>query len=95
MEANVIITFTVKESMLEKFTKILESVKHDLPAVQGCNSVQIFNNKDNRNIFTLVESWESEESHKSYIERVVESGAWTTIASHLECEPVSGYYTGI
>ncbi len=92
MKVNVIITFTAKVTMLEKFIKIMESVKHDLPAVQGCNGVQIFNNADSKNVFTLVESWDSEEVHKSYIEEVVVSGAWATIAAHLECEPVSGYY---
>jgi quinol monooxygenase YgiN len=95
MATNVIITFKTKPEKLAEFKEILKSVKSDLPTVSGCKGVQIFRSTKNSNTFTLVESWDSEESHKKHIKGVIESGTWETITSHLECDPDSSYYTEI
>jgi quinol monooxygenase YgiN len=60
--------------------------------VEGCNGVQIFSDKECNNIFTLVENWDTEDAHKKHISRVVESGGWETIASHLTKDPESSYF---
>jgi quinol monooxygenase YgiN len=95
MKTNVIIKFKAKPEKLLDFKKILESVKLDLPTVCGCEGVQIFCDTKNPNTFTLVETWDSEKSHKKHIEGVIESGAWEDLALHLECDPESSYYTEI
>lgn len=93
MTATVIITFTAKPEMAADFKGILESVQEDLPKVEGCESVQIFCDKANSNVFTLVEAWESESAHKKHIEGVIASGGWDAIAAHLQSDPVSSYYS--
>lgn len=93
MTTTVIVSFKVKPEMSKGFEQVLETVKVDLPNVNGCESVQIFRDKINSNVFTLVEAWESESAHKKHIEGVIASGGWEAIASHLECDPSSSYYS--
>jgi quinol monooxygenase YgiN len=92
MSTNVIITFTVKPDKRPEFLSILHSVKNDLPKVEGCNGVEVYSDKENIAIFTLVENWDSEEKHQKHISGVVESGNWDVIASHLAEEPKSSYF---
>ncbi|GAB1267033.1 hypothetical protein NBRC116493_02860 [Aurantivibrio infirmus] len=92
MTTNVIITFTVKPEKISDFVNILNSVKIDLPSVEGCNGIHIFSDSKNNNVFTLVENWDSEDAHKKHIAGVVESGNWDTISSHLEKDPESSYF---
>lgn len=93
MTTNVIITF--KPEMSAQFSHILESLKDDLPKANGCEGVQIFRDTVNENVFTLVETWDCEASHKKHIEGVIASGDWSTVASHLACDPTSSYFSHI
>jgi quinol monooxygenase YgiN len=92
MSITVIITFIAKPEKLAPFEAILRSVKTNLPGVPGCNGLQIFSKADEPCAFTLVELWSSVEVHKSYIARVVASGDWERMASHLACDPMSSYF---
>jgi quinol monooxygenase YgiN len=92
MTTNVIVTFTVKPDRRSEFLSILNSVKNDLPMVEGCNGVQVYSDKENADIFTLVENWDSEEKHQKHISGVVESGNWDVLASHLVEDPKSSYF---
>jgi len=89
---NVIITFDVKESKLDSFRDIMSDVKSNLPQVAGCNWVTVYNDVENPAVFTLVESWDSQQAHQSHIESVVQSGDWEFIAGHLKTDPVSSYF---
>lgn len=95
MKVNVVITFNVKENKLESFKRIMNDVKINLPTVDGCDSVQIFNDNENPAVFTLVEEWSSKELHKNHLNGVVESGDWTHISQHLTADPISSYFTQI
>ncbi|WP_395831579.1 putative quinol monooxygenase [Elstera sp.] len=95
MSINVIITFKSKPEKLVAFTEILDGVKTDLPKVDGCISVNIYNADLDPCVFTLVETWRSESDHKKHIEGVVSSGGWSHIASHLACDPSSGYFKSL
>lgn len=89
---NVIITFDVKEEKLDSFRGIMSDVKSSLPQVDGCSSVTVYNDVENPAVFTLVESWDSQQAHQSHIDSVVQSGDWDFIASHLKADPVSSYF---
>lgn len=95
MSTNVIITFKSKPEKLVAFMEILKGVKNDLPNVEGCTAVRIFNDINEPCTFTLVETWQSESAHKKHIEAFVASGGWGHVASHLACDPVSGYYKAV
>ena len=93
MNTNVIVNFKVKMEKVAEFTKILDSVKTDLPKVKGCISVNIFKNTSTANKFTLVETWETKELHQTHIDKLAKNGAWDVIALHLSKDPESGYFT--
>ena len=95
MKINVVITFNVKADKLESFKDIMKDVKTNLPLVDGCNGVQIYNDNENSAVFTLVEEWSSKEFHKNHLNGVVESGDWNYISQHLTADPVSSYFTQI
>lgn len=93
MEIIVIVEFDVKTDQVPKFTVILDSVKADLPKVEGCVSVEIYMSSSSASKFTLVETWETKELHQAHINRLAKDGSWDEIASHLVKDPRSGYYT--
>lgn len=89
----VIVNFDVKDSCLENFQGIMHEVKNNLPKVDGCKDVIIYQCIDNPCRFTLVESWSSREAHQSHISSLVESGAWDGIAENLNTDPISSYFS--
>jgi quinol monooxygenase YgiN len=91
----VIVSFATKPDWLSSFWKIMQGVKQDLPNVPGCQSVQVYNDVSNPCAFTLVETWSSAEAHKTHLNRLLLSGAWGQIVSHLAKEPVSGFFSAI
>lgn len=95
MSTTVIITFTANPDRLVAFAKILAEVKTELPKVDGCIAVSIFNDVRNPYVFTLVETWHSEAAHQKHIDGVVSSGGWSHIASHLARDPGSSYFKAI
>ena len=92
MNIVVIVSFEAKEDKVNDFVKILESVKIELPEVNGCVGVNVFQSSSITNNFTLVETWESKELHQSNLDNLSKNGTWNTIASHLAKDPVSGYF---
>ena len=95
MQTIVIVSFVTKPDWLGSFWKILQGVKEDLPNVPGCQSVQIYNDVANPCAFTLVETWASAEEHKAHLNRLLLSGSWAQIVSHLAKEPVTGFFSPI
>jgi len=93
MNIVVIVNFEVKEDKITGFTKILEGVKSELPKVNGCIGVNIFQSSSMTNKFTLVETWETKELHQANLDNLSKNGTWDTIASHLSKDPSSDYFT--
>ena len=92
MSVTVVITFTARLEKLDAFRRILAGVKSDLPKAPGCAGVQVLSKLDDPCSFTLVETWETAEAHRAHVDRLIASGAWKDVASHLAWEPASGYY---
>jgi quinol monooxygenase YgiN len=88
---HLIVTFEASGERLAAFRQLLQQVKTDLPQAPGCRAVRIFNSTSNERVFTLVETWESENAHRAHIERVVASGGWDHIRAHLVSDPLSSY----
>lgn len=92
MTINVIITFKSKPEKLTEFVNLLNQAKTDLPKVAGCEVFRVFNDVNDPCTFSLVETWTSEIDHKNNFENMVASGFWSYLATHLACDPTSGYY---
>ncbi len=95
MDIQLIITFNIKKDKLPSFMKIMKAVKKDLPQVEGCKEVEVFQRDQDKYTITLIETWESIEKHKTHIKHVIDSGDWNYISSHLTSEPKSHYYQKI
>jgi len=91
MDIHMLITFTTKPEKRSAFAVLLATVRRDLVQAPGCKGVRLFHHRSTPLIFTLLETWESESSHRAHVDRLVRSGTWAYIASHLESEPVSSY----
>jgi len=89
------ITFKVKPKKLESFLELIEKVKVDLPQVDGCMGIEVYQSNDDKYTIQFVEIWQSIEQHKKHIEQVVKSGDWDYISAHLENDPLSQYYNEI
>jgi quinol monooxygenase YgiN len=92
MSVNVIVKFNVIDESLEEFRTLMDTVKANLPNVEGCNGVEIYTDKSNASVFILVENWTSEEFHKKHIAGVIESGDWKKIRTYLREDAESGYF---
>ncbi|MDP3738980.1 MAG: antibiotic biosynthesis monooxygenase family protein [Hyphomonadaceae bacterium] len=92
MAVTVIVTFTAKPENLVAFTDIMHSVKATLPSVPGCKAVRVHQGTDDPCVFTLVETWVSEDRHREHIAGLQSDGSWSQVAVHLACEPESRYY---
>ena len=86
------ITFRAKPEKLAAFSDLMHSVKATLPSVPGCNAVRVLQGTDDPCLFTLVESWISEERHREHIAGLVANGSWAEVGALLEGEPESRYY---
>jgi quinol monooxygenase YgiN len=95
MSITVVVCYETKKEKREEFEKIMNSVKTDLPKVNGCVSASIFQSATNKNRFTLVETWESKELHQNHIDKLSENGTWDLIVSHLAKDPINDYYIEI
>lgn len=93
MNAVVIVSFEAKEDKINDFEKILEGVKIELPKINGCIGVNVFQSSSMANKFTLVETWESKELHQANLDNLSKNGTWDTIASNLSKDPLSDYFT--
>lgn len=87
-----IIKFAVKSESQPAFASIMDSVKSDLPTVEGCSGVKIHRGSEDESSYVLLESWASKALHEKHVEGLIDSGAWESIAAHLSDDPVGGYY---
>lgn len=92
MSVNVIITFVAKKEKIEAFNIIMNSVKTDLPKIEGCRAVTVYRSSTDESKFTLVETWESKEQHQAHLNKLTTDGTWDMIASQLSHEPESDYF---
>jgi quinol monooxygenase YgiN len=87
-----IITFRSKPEKLGQFIDIMHSVKATLPHVSGCSAVRVHQGTDDPCVFTLVETWDSEDRHREHIAGLVANGTWAQVARLLASDPESRYY---
>ena len=85
-------TFKIKPEKFDSFLEIMKEVKRTLPQVEGCNTVQILQAKNDKYTMMLIESWKSIDTHQTHIKNVIDSGDWEYILSHLSEDPISQYY---
>ncbi len=92
MSVSFIIKFNVKTDKKVSFNNIMNDVKSELPKTKGCIGVVIYQGVENKESYTLVETWESKKLHEDHVEGLISSGVWETIAGHLVEDPTGEYF---
>ncbi len=92
MTISLLIQFQVKPEKQVSFTALLETLKTELPNVNGCTGVVIYQNITASCHYTLTETWESLAQHKQHIDTIIATGVWDNMQEHLSQSPTSQYY---
>ena len=92
MSIHLLVTFVAKTDKRAAFVDLLSHVRRDLSEAPGCEAVRVLCNTNDSNVFTLMETWESEARHRAHLDKIINSGAWDAMSSHLASAPSSGYY---
>ena len=85
----VAVTFKPKSEHLTAFTEAMQSVKNELPSVDGCEGVRVMTRHDDPAVFMLIEDWESADKHEAHINNLVASGEWAGLEKMLAEQPTS------
>jgi quinol monooxygenase YgiN len=83
------VTFQPKPEHLAAFAELMDSVKNELPKVEGCLNLRILRQDQGPTTFLLIEDWQSAELHDAQIARLVASGDWAAIEAMLRCPPIT------
>lgn len=90
---NVIISFETKPECSKEFHSIMLDTQKNLPKVEGCRAVSVYQEEDGTHRYTLIETWQSKESHQNHVSSMIQSGTWDDILKMLSQPPVSAYFT--
>ena len=88
MSIIVLFNMSAKEESLEKIKKYFKEILPDTRSFEGCQGVQLYENKESSTKLTMHAKWVSEEAQKKYIAWRMETGALNKLAAMLS-EPMS------
>ena len=75
MSVILIANLSVKEESLEEFKKYLKEILPDTRSFEGCQGVQLYENKESITKFTIHAKWVSEDAQKKYMAWRMENGS--------------------
>ncbi len=88
MSVIVIVNLSAKDESLEELKKYFKEILPDTRSFEGCQGVQLYENKESPTKLTVHSKWASEEVQKKYGVWRMESGAVDKLTSMLS-EPMS------
>jgi len=88
MSVIVIVNLSAKDESLEELKKYFKEILPDTRSFEGCQGVQLYENKESPTKLTVHSKWASEEAQKKYGAWRMESGAVDKLTSMLS-EPMS------
>ncbi len=62
--------FQAKQESIEALRDFLISIMDGIKSSQGCESVQLYQSQDDRTKFTIIEVWDSLESHQMSVKNI-------------------------
>ena len=62
--------FQAKQESIEEMRDFLISIMSGIKSSQGCESVQLYQNRDDPTKFTMIEVWDSVESHQASVKNI-------------------------
>lgn len=80
-----------KPDQVEALRDFLISIMEGIKASQGCESVQLLQNQDDPTRFTMIEIWDSIESHRASVKEIPPE-LLAEIRTLLASTPSGGYF---
>src|SRR5690348_15485314 len=62
--------FQAKQESIEEMRDFLISIMPGIKSSQGCESVQLYQSHDDPTKFTMIEVWDSAESHQASVKNI-------------------------
>ena len=62
--------FQAKHESIEELRSFLISIMDGIKFSQGCASVQLYQNQDDRMKFTMIEVWDNSEAHQASVKNI-------------------------
>lgn len=81
-----------KPELIEELREFLISIMPMIKSSKGCESVQLFQNQDDPTRFTMIEVWDSVESHRASLKNIP-SELISEIQFLLATAPSGSYFT--
>ena len=94
MSIVIIVNFSVKPESLEELTNYLKEILPDTRSFEGCEGVELYQNKESSSNLTIRAKWVSEDAQKKYMSWRMETGVMNKLMSLLS-EPVTMQYYNI
>ena len=88
MSVIVLVNLSIKEESLEKFKTFFKEIIPDTRSYEGCQGIQLYQNKESPTKFTIHAKWDSEEAQKKYMAWRMETGSFDKLQPMLS-EPFS------
>ena len=88
MSVIVLVNLSIKEKSLEDFKNFFKKIIPDTRSYEGCEGVQLYQNKENPTKFTIHGKWKSVDAQKKYMAWRMEIGSFDKLQPMLS-EPFS------
>lgn len=85
----VLVNLISKVNKEDELKKKMLDLKQNLPLVNGCLSVKVFQSSTDLKKFTIVEEWDSEKNHQNHITNISKDDGLKEILDLLE-KPLDG-----
>lgn len=92
MSVELILHLNAKRETRENLQTFLGDLQSTLPEVEGCVGIRIYSCIENPTLFTIVESWTSQELHQQHIQKVQATPVWSELINMLEEAPKADYF---
>ena len=86
MTVSVLVEGVLKDELVDDFVQICKGAYSVTRAYDGCQSITLNLNVDNRNNFVMTEVWDSKEHYEKYLAFRTEEGTMDAIASMCQNE---------
>ena len=86
------VNLSIKEDSVEDFKNFFKEIISDTRSHQGCQGVQLYQNKESPSKFTIHAKWDSEESQKKYMAWRMETGSFDKLEPMLSGPITMNFY---
>ena len=83
MSVIVLVNLTIKEGFLIEFKNFIKGILPDTRSFEGCQGIQLYQNKEFPTKFTIHAKWDSVDSQKKYMAWRMEIGSFDKLQPML------------